>query len=41
MNRLIYFVIGLFGLIVILGLYATKVQAGGPWHDQYCDIEVT
>ena len=41
MNRLIYFIIGLFGLIVILGLYATKVQAGGPWHDQYCDIEVT
>jgi len=28
-------------LIVGLVIVASKVQAGGPWNDQYCDVEVT
>ena len=27
-------------LIIVL-TYINKSQAGGPWHDQYCDIEIT
>ena len=28
-------------LIVGLIIVVSKVQAGGPWNDQYCDVEVT
>ena len=28
-------------LIVGLIIVVSKVQAGGPWNDQYCDVETT
>jgi hypothetical protein len=28
-------------LIVGLIIVVSKAQAGGPWNDQYCDVEVT
>ena len=28
-------------LIVGLIIVVSKAQAGGPWSDQYCDVEVT
>ena len=27
-------------LIIVL-TYINKAEAGGPWNDQYCDVEVT
>ena len=40
-TKLVY-IIGLVMLTLFLFLYSTtQVKAGGPWHDQYCDVEVT
>ena len=31
-----------FIMTLFLFLYSTtQTQAGGPWHDQYCDVETT
>jgi hypothetical protein len=27
--------------IIIVLLYIGNSDAGGPWHDQYCDVETT
>jgi hypothetical protein len=27
--------------IIIVLTYINKANAGGPWHDQYCDVETT
>ena len=36
------YIIGLVMLTLFLFLYSTtQTQAGGPWHDQYCDVETT
>jgi hypothetical protein len=39
----IYKLIALAVLILLTGLMfiGTKAEAGGPWNDQYCDLEVT
>ena len=41
--RTIYYLIALVGIMVGLVLFAQieKAHAGGPWVDQYCDIEIT
>ena len=40
--RTIYFIIALVLLTVGMIIFsATKSQAGGPWIDQYCDVETT
>ena len=28
-------------VLIIVLTYINKAEAGGPWHDQYCDIETT
>ena len=28
-------------LIIVLTFVASKAEAGGPWNDQYCDVETT
>ena len=35
------FLIALFVLLIVLIVFATKASAGGPWNDQYCDVEIT
>ena len=42
-NRTIYYFIGLvmFMIFLIFFVIGSTAQAGGPWNDQYCDIEVT
>ena len=35
------FLIALFVLLIVLIVFATKTSAGGPWNDQYCDVEIT
>ena len=39
----IYYLIGLAMLIIFVFflLVGNSAQAGGPWNDQYCDVEVT
>ena len=39
----IYKLIALAVLVLIAGLLfvGTKAQAGGPWNDQYCNVETT
>ena len=32
--------LGLLTLVIVL-TYINKAEAGGPWDDQYCDIETT
>ena len=32
--------LGLLTLVIVL-TYINKAEAGGPWNDQYCDIETT
>ena len=32
--------LGLLTLVIVL-TYVNKAEAGGPWNDQYCDIETT
>ena len=41
--RTIYYLIALVGIMVGLVLFANieKAHAGGPWINQYCDVEVT
>ena len=39
--RKIYFLIGLAFLTLGLVIFTTTAKAGGPWINQYCDIEVT
>ena len=41
--RTIYFIIALLGLLVGLVLFVNveKAHAGGPWSNQYCDVETT
>ena len=36
--KLIALVAITFGIILT---YINKAEAGGPWHDQYCDVETT
>ena len=31
----------LVAIMIGLVLFANTAQAGGPWHDQYCDVETT
>jgi hypothetical protein len=41
-NNPVYYFIGLLMLSLLLLFYTqSSAQAGGPWHDQYCDVEVT
>ena len=40
--RTIYYLIALALVIVVSKLvFVNKAEAGGPWNDQYCDVEVT
>ena len=41
--RTIYYLIALVGIIVGLVLFANiqKANAGGPYNNQYCDVEIT
>ena len=41
--RTIYYIIALVGVMVGLVLFANieKAHAGGPWINQYCDVETT
>ena len=41
--RTIYFLLAIVGLLVGLVLFVNveKAHAGGPWTDQYCDVETT
>ena len=39
--RNIYYLIALAFLTLALIIFSTNVNAGGPWNDQYCDVEIT
>ena len=39
--RKLYYLIGLLFLTLGLIIYSTTADAGGPWSNQYCDVEVT
>jgi len=41
--KYIFKIIALVVISLIVGLIivVSKAQAGGPWHDQYCDVKVT
>ena len=39
--RKIYYLIALAFLTLGLIIFSTTAKAGGPWNDQYCDVEVT
>ena len=41
--RTVYYLIALVGIMLGLVLFAQieKAHAGGPWDNQYCDVEVT
>tara|TARA_Y100000741_G_scaffold12409_1_gene9927 strand:- start:611 stop:967 length:357 start_codon:yes stop_codon:yes gene_type:complete len=39
--KVIYMFIALVVLSTFVTLWNTKANAGGPWNDQYCNIEVT
>ena len=39
--RKIYYLIGLAFLTLGLIIFSTTADAGGPWNDQYCDVETT
>jgi hypothetical protein len=39
--RKIYYLIALAFLTLSLIIFSTTVDAGGPWDNQYCDVEVT
>ena len=41
--RSVYYLLALVGIMVGLVLFAhtEKAHAGGPWIDQYCDVETT
>ena len=42
-NRTVYYFIGLvmFMIFLIFFVIGSTAKAGGPWNDQYCDIETT
>ena len=40
MKKLYYFIALLFLTLGIV-IWSTTADAGGPWNNQYCDIEVT
>ena len=40
MKKLYYFIALLF-LTLGLIIFSTTADAGGPWNEQYCDVEVT
>jgi len=37
----LYYIIALAFLTLGLIIFSTTADAGGPWNDQYCDVEVT
>ncbi len=37
----LYYIIGLLFLTLGLIIFSTTADAGGPWNNQYCDIETT
>ena len=39
--RKIYFLIALAFITLGLIIYSTTAKAGGPWDNQYCDVEIT
>ena len=40
--RTVYYLIALALVVIVSKLvFVNKAEAGGPWHDQYCDIETT
>ena len=39
--RKIYYLIALLFLTLGLIIFSTTADAGGPWDNQYCDVEVT
>ena len=39
--RKIYYLIALLFVALGLSIYSTTAKAGGPWNDQYCDVEIT
>jgi len=39
--RKIYYLIALLFLTLGLIIFSTTADAGGPWNNQYCDVEVT
>ena len=39
--RKIYYLIALLFLTLGLIIFSTTADAGGPWNEQYCDVEVT
>ena len=39
--RKIYYLIALAFLTLGLIIFSTTADAGGPWNDQYCDVEIT
>ena len=39
--RKIYYLIALAFLTLGLVIFSTTADAGGPWNDQYCDVEIT
>ena len=39
--RTVYYLMALVAIMIGLVLFANTAQAGGPWHDQYCDVETT
>ena len=39
--RKIYYLIALAFLMLGLIIFSTTAKAGGPWDNQYCDVEVT
>ena len=39
--RLIYYIIALAFLTLGIIIFSTTAKAGGPWSNQYCDVEVT
>jgi hypothetical protein len=39
--RIIYYLIALAFLMLGIIIFSTSVKAGGPWMDQYCDVETT
>jgi len=39
--RTIYYIIALAFLLLGLIIFSTTSYAGGPWNNQYCDVEIT
>jgi hypothetical protein len=39
--RNLYYIIALAFLVLGLVIFSTSAKAGGPWIDQYCDVETT